>query len=221
MFWSADCVPNEVSMHDLCCGSISLMLPFLLAKALHGFDYHISYKHSHSLSQHLPKCFQFSVSACLRKNSLCHSDFTISDNSEKWCLYAVLSCHKSFEWNRTAALSAAQMSLILHHYNVIRDKNLQSSHGECVTQNSKHRIRFTSQLSWTVDSHTRAHTGTNTHINRRGLSSDPLFADQMTATLRVGRGGGGKEHGGSAFSTTICYYSCHSSHMLVCEANHS
>lgn len=87
--------------------------------------------------------------------------------------------------------------------------------------NSKHRIRFTSQLSWTVDSHTRAHTGTNTHINRRRLSSDPLFADQMTATLRVGRGGGGKEHGGSAFSTTICYYSCHSSHTLVFEANHS
>lgn len=39
MFWSADCVPYEVSMHNLYGGSIALMLSSLLAKALHGFDY--------------------------------------------------------------------------------------------------------------------------------------------------------------------------------------
>lgn len=40
-----------------------------------------------------------------------------------------------------------------------------------------------SRPSWTVDSRTETSTNTNTHINRAELSSDPLFAEQMTATI--------------------------------------
>lgn len=46
----------------------------------------------------------------------------------------------------------------------------------------------------------------HTHISRGGLSSDPLFTDQMTVTHGAGRDGGGKKHGSCKFSTAVCYY---------------
>lgn len=113
MFWSGDCVPNEVSMRDLSCGSIALRLPFPLAKTLHGFDYHVSYNHTHSLSRHLPKLFSIQpVCGGIASATMIVQSLIIQKNDASMpsCTYL------------TAVLSAVQMSVILHHYIVIHEK---------------------------------------------------------------------------------------------------
>ena len=71
--------------------------------------------------------------------------------------------------------------------------------------------------SWAVDSHAGTHTSTNTHINRGGLSGDPLFADQMTVTVCVGR----RRRRRRILCCYLSLYGCHSSHKLVFGANRS
>lgn len=111
-------------------GSIALMLlPFLLAKAPHGFDYHVSFKLSRSLSL-ANVCQTAFNSVCLPVRGKISSATAIlrsviilkNDVSMPACCITNARGRNSQLCNQQAL-----MLLILQHYKVIQDQNCASS----------------------------------------------------------------------------------------------
>lgn len=107
---SADCVPNEVSMHHLShCGSIALMLPFLLAKGpQHGFDYHLSFKRkSVSLQNMLSiQCLPVRAGRVSSATAISWSVIILRND------VSMLVCHITKAWSKLLQLHDQPMFLI-------------------------------------------------------------------------------------------------------------